>query len=77
MGAWPSRENQPEPASQLCVKSLEASAATPRLAVTCAAVRPCRLSAVPNRSFCFRPRRVPIQVSTKTAITGASAVRQG
>ncbi len=53
---------------------IPASAATPRFAATCEAVRPRRASAVPSDSFRRRPNRVAPKVSTSNASSGHSAV---
>ena len=53
---------------------IPASAATPRFAATCEAVRPRRASAVPSDSFRRRPNRVAQKVSTSSASSGHSAV---
>ena len=76
-GANQAVENQWESMSDDCTTSLQASAATPRLAATWEAVRPWRFSAVPMRTFCSRPTRVAKWVSRKTASTGTSADCQG
>src|ERR1035437_8024768 len=70
-------ENQLLPTSIDCASPSQASPATPRLAATYDAVLPSRSSAMPNRSFCSRPRRVEISASKKTASTGIKAVCQG
>ena len=65
------------PTARYCTGPLDTSAAKPRLAATCDADRPIRLSAVPSRSFFARPTCVAAKASTETASVGIRAVCHG
>ena len=67
------RRSQKPPRLPRRAKSMAQTAAAPRFASTCDALRPSRRSAVPSRCFLDRPTRVATQVTTNSASNAINA----